>query len=670
VTAARRPEFWAPVLAVAVACGGRSNVGLEASGAYGGGSAGVGGAGATAGGAGGVVAGAGGSLGGGASGRGGGLGGDAGGPRGGSGARGGIGGAAAVGGLGGVGAAGTGCDAGGTPMPSDDTRLRSLTVEEGYLMPPFDPATLSYTVNVPQGTERVTLEAVAADPRATVTIDGAPGEGPLAVELPSSAMRLIPIEVTAPSGAHATTTLLFLPELVSSTTYVKASNTEKYDRFGIAVAVSGNTLAVGAYYEDGSSGGVNGDQLGNDATDSGAVYVYVKDNGGWRQEAYIKPADPDSYENFGYAVALDGDTLVVGAPGEDGSSGGVNGDETDDGADSSGAAFVFTRDAGVWTQQAYLKAQTPLSVDFLGSSVAIEGDTLVAGAPGHRVTLENGDVVTVAGMATVFVRSLGVWTEQATLLASHPSTNSNFGIDVGLSGETAVVGAYRESSAATGVDGAETGIGATSSGAAYVFTRAGGTWTEQAFLKASDATAGDYFGLSVAISGEWLVAGAPWRSLPEPSSGAALEGCGAAYLFVRNGGTWFERSTLVAQNAGEQHHFGARVAMDGQLVAVGAPGETGSGKGPSADPARGGAYGTGAVYLFRPDQRGQWFQAEYVKATNAAPNDSFGVAVSLTSDTLAVGAHGESSGATGVDGDQLDNSASTSGAAYVYEFAE
>jgi len=670
VSLARRLAVWALALAVAVACGGRSNLGLEPNDALGGSSGANGGTGLMPSGAGGTLAGRGGSPGGGAAGRGGSSGGDAGSPGGGSGARGGMSGSAGLAGTGGNGAAGAGGDAGASPLPGDDTRLRSLTVDEGFLMPSFDPATLSYTVNVPPRTDHVTIDAIAADARATVEIDGKGGPGPQVLALTESQMRLVAIVVTAPNGARATTTVLVVPELVDSTTYVKATNTEKYDRFGIALAVSGNTLAVGSYYEDGSSGGVNGDQLDNNATDSGAVYVYVKENGSWRPESYIKPAHPDAFESFGYAVALDGDTLVVGAPGEDGSIGGVNGDETDDGADSSGAVFVYTREAGVWTQEAYLKTSEPLTVDYLGSSVAVEGDTLVAGAPGHRVTDFNGDVVTVAGMASVFVRSQGVWMEQQTLLAREPTTNSNFGIDVGLSGETIVIGAYRESSDTRGVNAQETGAGATSSGAAYVFTRARGIWNQDSFLKASDAAAGDYFGLSVAISGDYVVVGSPWRSLPGLRSDATLENAGAAYVFAQSGGSWYERATLTAANAGKDHHFGARVAMVGPLVAVSAPGETGSGKGPSADPDRGAAYGAGAVYLFDRDRQGEWFQAEYIKATNAAPNDSFGVAVSLTADTLAVGAYAESGSSMGVGGDQLDNGASTSGAAYVYGLNE
>jgi len=560
-------------------------------------------------------------------------------------------------------------------MVSDDARLRSLTADEGYLMPAFDPATLAYTVNVPRGSEHVTLTAVPADERATVAIDGMPGEGPLAVDVPSSGIRMIPIQVTAQSGAQATTTVLVLPELVDLTTYVKASNTEAFDRFGAAVAVSGDTLAVGAPYEDSVNGGVNTDGLDNDATDSGAVYVYVKENGTWRREAFIKAAYPDSFDEFGYSVALSGDTLVVGAPGDDGSIGGIDGDETAGGADSSGAVYVFTRAAGVWTQGAYLKAASPLSVEFLGTSVAIEGDTLVAGAPGHRVTLADDELVTEAGMVTVFVRNEVFWAEQAELLSSRPSTNSDFGMDLGLSGDTLVVGAFRESSDASGVNAPETGMGATSSGAAYVFVRSGTSWSQQAFLKASDAAAGDYFGLSVAIAGERLVVGAPWRSQRGADPGTGIEQCGAAYVFARDGASWFEQTTLTAANAAADHHFGGRVAMDGELIAVGAADETGSGSGPSADPGRTGAYSSGAVYLFKPDvftpdKRGFWYEAEYIKAPNSDPNDDFGISVALADGKLAVGASGESSSATGVNGDELDDSATASGAAYVFELNE
>ncbi len=169
-------------------------------------------------------------------------------------------------------------------------------------------------------------------------------------------------------------------EIWSQQAYIKASNTEPFDRFGEALAVDGDTLVVGAGGEDGGDTGIDGDERSNAATDSGAVYVFIRERGVWSQQAYIKASNTDPFDQFGSALALDGDTLVVGAYGEDSDAGGIGGDEFSDAATDSGAVYVFIRQQDIWWQQAYIKAFNGDPFDRFGSALALDGDTLTVGA--------------------------------------------------------------------------------------------------------------------------------------------------------------------------------------------------------------------------------------------------------------------------------------------------
>ncbi|MHC4407100.1 MAG: FG-GAP repeat protein, partial [Planctomycetota bacterium] len=195
------------------------------------------------------------------------------------------------------------------------------------------------------------------------------------------------------------------------------------------------------------------------------------------QEAKLLPADGAAGDIFGVIVALDGDTAIIGAVYDD------------DNGEDSGSAYVFTRTAGVWTQQAKLLASDGASQDWFGS-VALEGDTAIIGASGDD---DNGED---SGSAYVFTRAAGVWTEQAKLLASDGAAFDGFSYLVALDGDTAVIAPWRDD---------DNGV---NSGSAYVFTRTGGVWTEQAKLLASDGAADDYFGRSVALEGDTAIIGA------------------------------------------------------------------------------------------------------------------------------------------------------------------
>jgi len=388
--------------------------------------------------------------------------------------------------------------------------------------------------------------------------------------------------------------------------YLKASNTGAFDYFGFSVAVSGDTVVVGAYGESSSATGVNGNQVDNSAANSGAAYVFVRNGGTWTQQAYLKASNTEAGDSFG-SVAVSGDTVVVGG-GDDSSATGVNGNQADNSAPGSGAAYVFVRSGVTWTQQAYLKASNTEAGDSFGS-VAVSGDTVVVGASREysSATGVNGNQADNSapdsGAAYVFVRSGGTWTQQAYLKASNAGRNDYFGASVGVSGDTVVVGASGERSSATGVNGNQADNSAINSGAVYVFVRSGATWTQQAYLKASNTEAGDYFGSSVAVSGDTVVVGADEeRSNATGVNGNEADnstpGSGAAYVFVRNGGTWTQQAYLKASNTEMGDEFGRSVAVSGDTLIVGASWEDSSATGVNGNEADNSTPGSGATYVY------------------------------------------------------------------------
>jgi hypothetical protein len=460
--------------------------------------------------------------------------------------------------------------------------------------------------------------------------------------------------------------------------YMKASNTDAGDFFGGSVAISGDTVVVGARVEASNAIGVNGDQSNNSAGAAGAAYVFVRRGALWFQQAYLKASNTDTNDRFGMSVSISGDTIVVGAYLEGSNATGVNGDQSDNSARSAGAAYVFTRSAGVWSQEAYLKASNTDAGDYFGESVAISGDMVVVGAPQEdsNATGVNGDQSNnsagVAGAAYVFRRSGTTWTQQAYLKASNTDAGDEFGESVSISGDTVVVGGRREDSNVAGVNGDQSNNGAANAGAAYVFVvdARHGVWTQQAYLKASNTDAGDFFGFSVSISGDTVVVGA----FAEDSNANGNQGnnsagnAGAAYVFVRSGGSWTQQAYLKASNTDVGDSFGGSVAISGDTVVVGAFAEDSNATGVNGNFGNNLSSNSGAAYVFaRSGDR--WIQQAYLKASNTDAWDAFGRSVAISGDTVLAGAWGEDSNATGVNGNQSDNSAGESGAVYVFELS-
>ena len=333
---------------------------------------------------------------------------------------------------------------------------------------------------------------------------------------------------------------------------------------------------------------------------SGSAFVFVLNGTSWDQQAKLLASDGFSGDSFGSSVAVSGDTVVVAAHGDD------------DNGNFSGSVYVFVRNGTNWDQQAKLLASDGTPLDALGASaLALSGDTVVAGAHGHP----NGDNF---GAAYVFVRSGTSWYQQAKLLADDGEVGDFFGVSVDVSGDTAVVGAT--------VDDNQTG-------SAYVFVRSGTVWSQQAKLLGSGTTS--HFGLSVAVSGDTAVVG-----------GGDLDGVGgsgAAWVFVRSGTSWFQQAKMLPSDGAQGDQFGGRVAVSGDVAVAGA----------SQDDDQG--TNSGSAYVFRRNGT-SWSQQTKLLASDGAQDDWLGAwSVAVSGDTVVVAA------------DLHDDRGENSGAAYVFD---
>jgi FG-GAP repeat len=490
--------------------------------------------------------------------------------------------------------------------------------------------------------------------------------------------------------------------------YLKASNAKANDHFGnggtleghaVALSGDGNTLAVGAPYESSGAKGINGDQNDTSLYSAGAVYVFVRKNGAWVQQAYIKASNPGQSYRFGHVVSLseDGNTLAVSSHFEASAAKGIDGDQNDKSIPQAGAVYVFTRTGSTWSQQAYVKASNtgqagigdqPSKGDQFGFSIGLsaDGNTLAVGAISEDSGAKgvNGDQNDNSQMSSgavyVFTRAGTKWSQQAYIKASNTDTNDLFGYSVGLSadGNTLAASSYDEDSSAREINGVMDKK-RRGSGAIYVFTRTGTMWAQTAYLKASNAEAGDSLGYAIAISqdGNTVAGGAADEDCFTP--GINPPGCdndlkldsstGAVYVFVRDGGKWTQQAFIKSSHPNKEDWFGSRLTLsgDGDTLAVGAQLEDGGSRGINGDQTKLSAEDSGAIYLFARSGA-TWTQQAYVKASNADAYDEFGSAMALSKDgkLMAVGARSEASAAKGVNGNMNDNSAMGAGAVYIF----
>lgn len=399
--------------------------------------------------------------------------------------------------------------------------------------------------------------------------------------------------------------LLALPALLSSPslaqqrsltpdgeTKLLAADGEAGDSFGYSVSIAGTNAVVGAFLND-----TNG-------TDRGSAYLFESSGGLWSQHEQLLPDLADPVRLFGFSVSMSGDTALVGAEYD-------NGDGT-----TSGAGYVFVKSGNDWTQQARLLAGAGEFTDWFNISVAVSGDTALIGTWRDE---ENGFL---SGAALIFVRSGGVWTQQARLVPSDGETMDAFGFKVALSGDIALIGALGDD---------DMGFWA---GAAYVFVRSGETWTQESKLLAPDGAEYDNFGESVAISGDTALVG----SLHDDDNG---DRSGSAWVFRRSGETWLDEAKLLASDGDPGDGFGV-VSISGNTALIGA----------SFDDTPGGD-DAGSAYVFvRSD--GVWSEDAKLVAADGEPLDKFGDAVAVSGDNLLVGA------------DLDDDNGADSGSAYVF----
>ena len=388
----------------------------------------------------------------------------------------------------------------------------------------------------------------------------------------------------ATSVALVTTSAFGAADSLVQQQQLVAADGAAFDQFGSAVAISGDTAVVGAPY-DIVSGKIH----------QGSVYVFIRSGDTWVQQAQLFASDGAAGDEFGWAVAIDGDTIVAGADADDVFA------NTDQ-----GSAYVFTRSGTTWTEQAHLFANDGSGTDrdFFGVAVAVKGDTAIVGA-----YLDDFLSHVNQGSAYVFVRSGTTWTLQQHLLAGDGAAVDEFGSSVALDADTAVVGAWSKT------------IGSNvQQGSAYIFVRSGTNWTQQTKLTSSDGLAQDFFGVSVGISGDTAIVGADLHDV----AGKADQGAG--YVFIRFGTIWTQQQELTASDGTAGDGFAHSVAISGDTAVAGAV---------MHDVAA--AIDQGSAYVFARSGT-TWTQQQQLAAADGAAGDQFGISVASNAGSLVIGA--------------------------------
>ncbi|MBY0111216.1 MAG: hypothetical protein K2Y21_00235 [Phycisphaerales bacterium] len=375
---------------------------------------------------------------------------------------------------------------------------------------------------------------------------------------------------------------------------VAGLDTTMGDRFGTSVSLGDGTLVVGAPVAKNLP-----------ASATGAAYIFTRSGNVWSQQARVASPDTLTGADFGASVAIAQETIAVGAPGTDAST---------------GAAYVFVRSAGTWSNQGKLVAPDRSDFDQFGTSVAMAGDSVVVGASFDTVGTRLAQ-----GSACVFTRSGTTWTQQAQLFAPGGTESGEFGAAVAISGDTAVVGTPGDL------------IAGTLRGSAWTFSRVGSAWIGSDLrLLASDGIANDQLGSSVSVSGDFAIIGAPKDAV------GANWNQGSAYLFVRSGDSWIQEARISAADGVALDGFANAVAISGTNAVIG---------------ARSANNGKGSAYLFSrvTSPSVAWVQRAKLVASDAASTGSFGSSVSISGTTAVVGSPTSTVGAN-----------QNQGAAYVF----
>jgi hypothetical protein len=356
---------------------------------------------------------------------------------------------------------------------------------------------------------------------------------------------------------------------------VSGSDTGPNDAFGLSVGIDRDVIVAGAVWDS-----PKGSQ-------SGSAYVFERTGDTWAQVVKLVPDNGNAFAHFGRSAAVGGNTVVIGAQGED--TGGAD----------SGAAYVYERIDGVWTPTQMLKAADAAPGDDFGWNCDIDGDTIIVSG------LHNDDLGGDSGAAYIFVRQDGTWIQQAKLLPGDGGPDDQFGHDVAISADRAVVGAYHHNE------------GGDNAGAAYIFERTGDTWTQTAKLTALDKNEGYHFGRFVELDGDVALIGSP---LWWPAD------YGASYVFRLEGGAWNQEVKLHSETVKIQEWFGSSVAIQGDMAISGSFYITGN--------------HPGKARIHKRMKDGSWVGAD-VFAPGGVNGDGFGRALTVSGDTLVVAANQE-----------------------------
>lgn len=367
-----------------------------------------------------------------------------------------------------------------------------------------------------------------------------------------------------------------------------ASDLRQLDEFGWSVAIDRDTAVIGARNAD--------PDLGHGTiTNAGAAYVFRFDGLSWAQEARLVADDASPGDSFGVSVGIWGDTIAIGATGHD-----------HDGLTDAGAVYLFRRQGGEWKQISRLIAADSASEDNFGSAIALYNDTLVVGA-NSKDLLAIPDV----GAAYIFVNRGNSWDQKRKLLPSNPVPGGNYGASAAISDHYIVVGEIQANP-----------FGLRGDGSVYIYEGHGRNWSLSKQISLDDGRRGDFFGNAVALSGERLVVGAVFRDVDQ------LVNSGAVYVFERSGSDWNIKAALTAPDAQDFDRFGASVAASGNVIVVGA-----------RDKSQAGLSTAGAAYIFSKQGKA-WSEPVKIVADTVNAGDHFGNAVAISGERLIVGAVG------------------------------
>lgn len=393
---------------------------------------------------------------------------------------------------------------------------------------------------------------------------------------------------------------------------LNASNAVQNDIFGYSISINNDFLIAGAPAR---------------SSHTGAAYLYYKIvENNWTEVSMLLASDMQIGDAFGTSVGISGDYAVIGATDEDGGNGNP--------IRNAGAIYIFKQQPNaIWLEVAKLNASDPQIDGYFANAVAIDGDRIIVGAM-------YTDRSSSGGAAYIFKRVDNNWIQEAKLSALDGEAEDEFGSSVDINGDYAVVGAMLEDGGAK-----------LDAGAAYVFKRApNGTWSQVAKLISSDLQAGDYFGMSVSIDGDYIVVGAFFE---DGGDGDPKSTAGAAYIFHKQtNGDWLQVAKLMASDSQANDVFGGSVSIDGYTIVVGAANEDGGSGNPIPD--------SGAAYIFKLESN-NWIETAKILASDAQTSDDFGYPVAINNSFVAVGAPFE---------DGIGSLLPSSGAVYLYKLPD